>query len=153
MCSFTPSLLRSFMNVCLRECVNALMKIKRWFWRTVSELGLEGWKIGRLEEGRGGRMECWLSEVGFSGLEDWRVGRVEGGKVGCLKRDLQDFRIGGIGNGSPVRFETALTGLGDHLSVFPFQTGSIRLGDGSYGHPQNCSLQFPFQSGSIRLSD
>ena len=45
MCSFIPSLLRSFMNMCLRECVNALMKIKRWIWRTVSELGLNADRI------------------------------------------------------------------------------------------------------------
>ena len=47
--SFTPSFLRSFMNACLRECVNALMKIKRWIWGAVSRLELEGWKIGRME--------------------------------------------------------------------------------------------------------
>lgn len=44
--SFIPSFLRPVMTACLRECVNALMKIKRWMWVMVSELGLEGRKIG-----------------------------------------------------------------------------------------------------------
>ena len=30
---------------CMRECVNALMKIKRWIWGTVSELGLNAGRI------------------------------------------------------------------------------------------------------------
>ena len=82
--------------------------------------------VGRLEEGKVGGMEGWSVGCLKWDLRDWKMGGLEGGTVGCLKQDLQDFRIGRIGDGSPVRFETALTGLGDHLSVFPFQTGSIR---------------------------
>ena len=43
--TFTPAFIHRCVNACLCECVNALMKIKRWILGTVSELGLEGWRV------------------------------------------------------------------------------------------------------------
>ena len=68
---------------------------KRWFWGTVSELGVEGWKDGRLEEGKIGRMEGWSVGCLKWDFRDWKKGGLEGwkgGRVACLKQDLQDSK-------------------------------------------------------------
>lgn len=46
-----------------------------------------------MEAWKGGSVECWLSEAGFSGWEDGKIGWVEGGTVGCLKWDFCDSMI------------------------------------------------------------
>ena len=75
--AFIPAFIHKCVNACLRECMNALMKIKRWILGTVSELGLEDWEV-------------------------------EGRTFNCLKQDLQDFRIGRIGN--PFHYQGARPG-------------------------------------------
>jgi hypothetical protein len=42
---------------------------------------MEGWKDGRVEEWKVGRMEGWKS----GRLEEWKVGRMEGWKSGRLE--------------------------------------------------------------------
>lgn len=74
LCSLIPSFLHPVMKVCLRECVNALMRIKRWIWGS-------GFRIGA------GRMEGWVGVApldppgaGFSDWQGWKNGRLDRGQ-------------------------------------------------------------------------
>ena len=57
------------------------------------KIRLEGWKVGRVEEGKSGRGKGWKS----GRLEEWKIGRVEDWKDGRKKHNQDGW---GTDNGN-----------------------------------------------------